>query len=269
LQSKVTKLAKYAFIGAGIMGGAILRSSAVALSDAEFFVFDVIKSKAQEFADLFGNISAVDSITDAVNSAEYIFICLKPQYASEPLKEISAVIGGKTLVSIMAGVTVAKLRAALGDVPKIVRVMPNMPAMIGKGMTSIADDSPCPPEAEAVLKASGEICCLPESQLDAATAAAACSPAFAFMFIEAMADAGVAAGLSRDNAVKLVAGALDGAAAMIINGGEPAKLKDAVCSPAGSTIAGVAELENSGFRGSVMRAFTASWERNKELGEVS
>jgi pyrroline-5-carboxylate reductase len=155
----------------------------------------------------------------------------------------------------------------LGDATAVVRVMPNMPAMIGRGMTSIANDTPCPPEVEAVLNASGEICCLPESQLDAATAAAGCSPAFAFMFIEALADAGVAAGLSRDNAVKLAAGALEGAAAMIVNGGEPARLKDAVCSPAGSTIAGVAELESSGFRGSVMRAFNASWERNKELGK--
>jgi pyrroline-5-carboxylate reductase len=257
----------YAFIGAGNMGGALLRSAAVALPDAGFVVFDVLSAKARELADAFANIRAADSVADAVNAADCTFICVKPQYSAKPLDEIAAVIGSKTLVSIMAGVTVAKLRAAVGDAPKIIRVMPNMPALIGRGMTSVADDTPCPPEVEAVLNASGALCFLPEAQLDAATAAASCSPAFAFIFIEAMADAGVAAGLSRDNAVKLAAGALEGAAAMIVNGGEPATLKDAVCSPAGSTIAGVAELENSGFRGSVMRAFTASWKRSRKLGK--
>jgi len=260
-------MSRYAFIGAGNMGGAILRSAASALPAAEFIVYDVAEHKAKELADSFSNVRVAKNVTDAVEAADYIFICVKPQYRKEPLKEIASVIGNKTLVSIMAGVTVVSLRAELGGETNIVRVMPNMPAMIGKGMTSIANDLPCPEDVAAVLKASGEICFLPESQLDAATAAASCSPAFAFMFIEAMADAGVAAGLSRENAVKLAAGALSGAAAMILDGGEPAKLKDAVCSPAGSTIAGVAELENSGFRGAVMRAVLASWERNKELGK--
>ncbi|MDR2530878.1 MAG: pyrroline-5-carboxylate reductase [Oscillospiraceae bacterium] len=252
---------KYAFIGAGNMGGAILRAATREFGAGNFVVYERDAKLSNRLASEVWTHMAT-SEADAADSAQTIFLCVKPQYCAEPLQRLAPVLKGtdKTLVSIMAGVTLAELRERLDGFSRIVRVMPNMPALSGKGLMAVANDTECPEDVTAVLETCGEVVSIPEHLMNAETVAAACSPAYVFMFIEAMADAGVYVGLSRADATKFAAAALSGAAAMVLDGGEPAKLKDAICSPGGSTIRGVAELENSGFRGAVMRAFKASFD---------
>ncbi|MDR0859247.1 MAG: pyrroline-5-carboxylate reductase [Oscillospiraceae bacterium] len=260
----------YGFLGAGNMGGAILRGAAAKFGAERFSVYDLNSAVSENLAVELGVKSVQNSSTLAENS-KFVILCVKPQTYKSLLSEIAPALKSKVLVSIMAGVPISDLRAAVGEDVEIVRVMPNLPAMVGSGCTEIASDSPASAASlEAVrelFSSVGEVLLLPEKQLDAATASASCSPAFAFIFVEALADAGVSAGLARADAVKMAAAALGGAAKMVLAGEDPAVLKNRVTSPGGSTIRGVAKLEELAFRGAIMAAYEASYERNKALGK--
>jgi len=241
------------------MGGAILRSALLSCEKFAFGVCGRTPQRSEELALQFG-VAALHSVEDAAKWADIVFLCVKPQACEPPLTAIAPYMSGKTLVSVMAGITTEQIRGFVGDECKVVRTMPNMPALIGKGLTIIADGTDAaeyPPEIDEIFQACGEICRVPEKYMDAAMVSAACSPAFVFMFIEAMADAGVYAGLSRADAQKMAAVSVMGSAALALELGEPAKLKDSICSPSGSTIKGVAALENSGYRGAIIRAYLA------------
>jgi len=267
---------KIAFIGSGVMAGAILKGACRVFDPDLFLVTDKFEEKAQALEAELG-VTAVRSNREAAERADYIFLCVKPQMASEVLKELAPVLRGtsKVLCSILAGVTIQTLRAGLNapDQP-VVRIMPNTPALIGKGQMLLAADERVSEavrtEVLELLAPCGEALWLPEQFFDQGTALSGSSPAFVYMFIESMADAGVEMGLARTQAIEMAARAVYGAAAMVLETGEhPAVLKDMVCSPAGSTIAGVAALEDYGFRGAVIAAVRAASARSRALGELS
>ena len=171
-----------------------------------------------------------------------------------------------------AGVQVAQIRDWAGTDLPIIRIMPNTPAAVGKGMityctNSMVDDAALADFLSDMAQA-GEFDRLDESLIDAATAVTGCGPAFMYLFMEAMADAGVACGLPRAKAQHYAAATMSGAAEMVLKTGQhPGALKDAVCSPGGSTIAGVKALEENAFRGAVMDCVAAAYEKTLELGK--
>ena len=203
-----------------------------------------------------------------------VFVAVKPnlvRFVLEQLREaLQAREDAVCVVSIAAGVTIASMQEVLGDNVSVIRMMQNTPVAVGEGMmvyalstTATADDAAV---LEDALKCAGCISPLDEKLIDAATAVMGCGPAFAYMFVEALADGGVASGLTRRDAQTYAAQMLLGAAKMVLETGEnPGALKDAVCSPGGSTIAGVRALEEGAFRGTVMDAVVASYRRTQEL----
>ena len=177
------------------------------------------------------------------------------------------------LVSMAAGLSIAALRQMAGGEYPVIRIMPNTPCSIGKGMTLVTRSENAAEEDTdelcMLLQKAGRFDFVDESLFDAGSAAAGCSPAWAYMFIEALADGAVEAGLPRAKAMEYAAQAVYGAAAMVLETGlHPGALKDAVTSPAGSTIAGVRALEERGFRGAAMSAVRAAVERTKEMGKA-
>ncbi len=267
------------FIGVGNMGSALVRCA----SAEQIFITDRDIKKAKALAArLGGRCHVVADNAEAVGLGDYVFLCVKPQVMGEVIEDIVPALNAamaegnvKVLVSIAAGVTIESVRLHLsgpcGQLP-IVRVMPNTPASIGKGMIGItsADGTPkgIVDDVAEILSGAGRIGRIPESLMDAFSAVASCSPAFVYMFIDALADGAVTAGIARRNAIDWAAQAVMGSAAMVLEDGRhPMELKDAVCSPAGSTIAGVATLEKNGFRYAVSEAVVDAWRRNAELGK--
>lgn len=271
-----------AFIGSGNMGGALIRAACRAIGPDQVVIADYAKEKAAELAAELGCTAAADN-AGAVEGAEVIFLCVKPQVlpgvAAALVPTLNACHGrgeNKTLVSIAAGVEIDSLRGFLQgiswDIP-ILRVMPNTCAAIGKGMLALTDGG-AGNEAdlaavEAILADAGRVERLVgEGLMDQFTAVAGCGPAYVYQFIEALADGGVMAGLPRAQAQTYAAQTVLGAAAMVLETGKhPGQLKDKVCSPGGSTIVGVAALEEHGFRAAAIQAVMAAFEKNKELGK--
>ena len=260
---------KIGFIGAGNMGGALAR--AVAKTDNLVFVSDADCKKAEALAEEIG----AEAVTTAeiVSGCDMIFLGVKPQILPALAKEIFGALCARKdsfcLVSMAAGVCLAKLSELFGC-ENIVRIMPNTPAAVGSGVILYTAMSCVGDEYENLLlealSRAGSLNRLEEKLMDAATALSGCGPAFVYMFIEALADGGVKCGLPREAAQKFASETLLGAAKLCIESGKhPGELKDAVCSPGGSTIAGVGALEECGFRGCVMDAVEAAFERTKEL----
>ena len=270
-----------AFIGTGTMGGALARAACRALSPAEVILANRTPEKADALARELGCVAALSNEA-AVRSAQYIFLCVKPQLFAPLARELSPVLRqcheagqDKVLVSIAAGLRLDTLRGlytgAGYEVP-ILRVMPNTCAAIGKGVLALSAGENEAEEhlaaVEHILGKAGLVERLPEGLMDAFTSVAGCGPAFVYPFIEALADGGVMAGLPRQQALRYAAQTVLGSAAMVLETGEhPGRLKDEVCSPGGSTIAGVAALERAGFRAAAIDAVLASWKKNIELGK--
>ena len=270
-----------AFIGAGNMGGAVARSVAQVLPPQQITLATLHPEKAQHLAGELGS-NWVATNEEAVAAADVVFLCVKPQMMRDVLARLSAPLNERCargeqplLVSIAAGLTMASLRSFLsGDCAALpmARLMPNTPLLIGKGMSALCFDGGDVTANIALLTEllthSGRCELLPESLFDQFSAAAGCTTGFAFMMIEAMADAGVLIGLPRAQSLTYAAQVLYGAAAMVLEtGAHPAPLRDAVCSPGGSTIAGVAALEDAGFRHAVIEAVRASFIKTKDLGK--
>lgn len=265
---------KFGFIGTGNMGGALARAAAKALAPEALWVSDKFADKAQALAAELGCKAA--AVTEVAKSCEYIFLGVKPQMMEELLQQIGPVLkertDGFTLVSMAAGVAMADIRRMAGAECPVIRIMPNIPVSAGKGVVLYDMTENVSTEAVAVfcenMRFAGLLDQLPEKLIDAGSAVSGCSPAFASLFIEALADGGVACGLPRDKAMEYAAQTLLGTAALVLeNGWHPAQLKDAVCSPGGSTIAGVRALEQGGFRAAAMNAVEAAFVRTKELGK--
>ncbi|NLO49194.1 MAG: pyrroline-5-carboxylate reductase [Clostridiales bacterium] len=268
----------FSFIGTGNMGGAILKAACGIIDPDSIYIADSDRAKALTLGSELG-CNVMEGNLQAVESADFVILCVKPQIIGTVLDEIAPVLRKReadgnpaVLVSIAAGVSISKMRSHIGAKQPIVRVMPNTPALIGKGLMIIAGDDSVRENKiaalEQMLSCCGETMRLSENLMDQATTASSCSPAFVYLFIEALADAGVYTGLTRENAEKMAASAVLGAASMVLETGmKPGELKDMVSSPNGSTIRGVASLEKSGFRGAVIKAFLAAYERNTEMGK--
>lgn len=260
---------KIGFIGAGNMATALLKgmlasgivqASDVIISDKD----DAKLEKLQSFGVITTNDNArVEAVADIV------IFAVKPNLIQTVANEMNG-FSQKIYVSIAAGVTVKFLESVLGDNKKIIRTMPNTPAMVGCGMTVLTSNPNVTKEEEqsvfALFESIGDALILPEHELEIATALHGSSPAYVYMMIDAMADAGVRYGLSKVNALKLAAKAVEGSGKMVLETGiQPEQLKDNVCSPGGTTIAAVCELERTGFRSSVQSAIDACVKRNQEM----
>ncbi len=192
---------------------------------------------------------------------DYIVLAVKPFILSKVLEEIKGEnIKGKVFISIVAGISVEEIKSVLGIDAKVVRVMPNTPAQVGEGMTVVAKPDSAVNEEELktvieIFDAVGKTEIMAESMINVVTGVSGSSPAYVYMMIEAMGDAGVTGGIPRDTAYRLAAQAVLGSAKMVLDTGKhPAELKDMVCSPKGTTIEAVAELEKRGFRSAIIEA---------------
>lgn len=272
---------KIAFIGSGNMGGSIIRAASRAVAPEQIVITDYDMEKAKTLARETGCQTVLGN-TEAVLAGDYIFLCVKPQVMGDVLAEISPVLNQfsghgqkKVLVSIAAGLTITSLRSRLeGDSRNLplVRIMPNIPVTVGKGMLALAAGPEISEEIisdiRQILSMAGCIEQLPEQMMDAFTTISGCTPAFVYLFIEALADGAVLTGLGRRQALTYAAQTIIGAASIVLETGRhPGALKDDVCSPKGSTIAGVAALERHGFRSAAIEAVTESYRKNMDLGK--
>jgi pyrroline-5-carboxylate reductase len=269
--------ATIACIGSGNMGGALMKGAAKITGGGRIGFADTDKSKAEAAARAIG-ASLYASNSEAVMKGDFIFLAVKPQVLPAVLEEIAPALrtrlsGGNppVLVSMAAGFSLAKIRSLLDMPVPLVRIMPNTPALVSQGVIAMAASADTPEskaaELEQILSAAGIVDRIEEKYLDAVTGLSGSGPAFVCLFIEALADGGVRAGLPRDKALRFAAQTVLGTAAMVKETGRhPGELKDMVTSPAGTTIAGVAALENGAFRGTVMNAVEAAWKRSAELG---
>lgn len=260
----------YGFIGCGNMGGALIRAAVKAVNANQVWINDMDMDKAGALAEETGAIAT--DIVDLAQSCDYIFLGVKPQVMEKMLDSISDVLAerndGFVLVSMAAGMTINKIRSFSGNYP-VIRIMPNLAAAVGEGMILYTHKDVTETEVEdflELMKYAGRLMPVEESMIDAGCALSGSGPAFAFLFIEALADGGVRCGLKREEATVLAAQTLLGAAKLLLETGKhPAQLKDAVCSPGGTTIAGVSALEEGAFRSDVIKAVLRAYERAIEL----
>ena len=266
---------KIGLIGAGNMGSAILRGMLAAgyVKAADVAICDVSRRKLEELSNEIPGLTCVKEAIDLADMCSMIILAVKPHYLGGVVDDIRDALTGKAVISIAAGWTVAMLSEALeGTGATYLRVMPNTPAMVGEGMTALCDDSTFSKEdfafARGIFDACGRTVILPESLFDGVIAISGSSPAYVFMMIEAMADAGVKEGIPRAMAYEMAAQAMLGSALMVLQSGtHPASLKDAVCSPGGTTIEAVEELERKGFRAAIMDAMGACAEKSRKMSE--
>lgn len=263
----------YGFIGTGNMGGALASALCRTVDPSLIYLSDKSAEKATALAVSLG-CRAVDTATLA-SSCDCVILGVKPQVLPAVLAEIRPIFLARTdkplLVSMAAGVSLATISDHL-DLPlPLLRIMPNTSVSVGEGMILVAAN-PLVSETQkadflAAFSAAGKRDIIPESLIDAACALSGCGPAFVYLFLEALADGGVACGLSRDKAMLYAAQTVLGAAQTVLTTGQhPGQLKDAVCSPAGATIAGVCALEEGAFRSAATKAVLAAFARTKELG---
>lgn len=262
-----------AFIGVGNMGGTLARAAVRSVGPEQVLVTSRTLEKAQRFAASCGCAAATN--TEAAERARYLFLGVKPQMMREMLSGIAPVLRARSdrfvLVSMAAGLSMAQIAEFAGGDYPVLRIMPNTPAAVGEGMIPYCANDAVTAEETAefcrILHCAGRLDPLPERLIDAAGALSGCGPAFVYVFLEALADAAVACGLPRAKATQHAAQTVLGAAKMVLETGEhPAALKDAVCSPAGSTIAGVHALEAGGFRAAAEDAVLSAYRRSLELG---
>lgn len=251
---------KIAVIGTGNMGGALMDAFCKA-PEVSMVAYNHSPEKLMQVCQRTGAIPA-ESAVAAVRSAEIVLLAVKPIAMDTVLSEIAPhVTPQQIIVSIAVGLPIDYYQSALGQDKKIVRAMPNTPAAVQAGMTAFSFcDRVTPEEQSQVLKLfslAGETAVIPERLMNAVSALTGSSPAFVYMFIEAMADGGCYAGIPRSEAYRLAAQAVYGAAKMVLETGKhPGVLKDEVCSPGGTTIRAVAKLEETGMRCSVIQAIT-------------
>lgn len=262
---------KIAFIGGGNMGGAILegilkkglyQASDITVSDPS----DAVREKYAAMG-----VCAVEDNVQACRTSDLVVLAVKPHLYPTVLDGIKNDTAGTVFISIAAGKAVEQIKAIIGIDAKVVRAMPNTPALVGAGMTVLAqpDNAVTGDEFEAVKQlfaAVGEVEVLPESLLNSAIAVNGSSPAYIFMLIEAMGDAAVRDGIPRAAAYRLAAQSVLGSAMMVLQSGRhPGDLKDMVCSPGGTTIDAVQSLEQNGFRAAVMDAMQACTKKAQQM----
>lgn len=263
---------KVGFIGAGNMGGA-LASAAAKAKDTEIYLTDKDEKKALALAEKIGALAT--SAEKIAKECDVIFLAVKPNIVAAALSPLSDIISKRnnvTVVSMAAGVAIEKIEKCFNSPVPVIRIMPNTPAAVGEGMILYSRGGAVNGAEVAdfleVMSEAGTLDELDERLIDAGSALSGCGPAFVYMFIEALSDGAVECGLPRDKAMLYAAQTLRGAAKMVLESGiHPGALKDAVCSPGGSTIEGVHALENGAFRATVIDAVTSAFEKTKKLGK--
>ena len=260
---------KYGFIGCGNMGGAIAKALAKATTD--FAITDRSGRAIALAAEIpCGYLSGLE----IAEQCDRIFLGVKPHMMQAVLAPLQPVLQQRKplLITMAAGLTMAQIEEfAGGDIP-VIRIMPNTPVAIGKGVTQYCANQLVSEETLedflSDMRVSGILDKLDEKLIDAGSAISGSGPAFVYMFIEALADGAVSCGIPRAKALEYAAATVIGAGELVLASGQhPGALKDAVCSPMGSTISGIRALENHGFRAAAMEAVIATYNRNKELGK--
>lgn len=262
------------FIGAGRMATALAQGliSAGFTTYESIIAADVIPASRERFTNA-TKVRTTNSNVEVLESADIVFLAVKPQQMRDVLADIKPAIDSRHLIiSIAAGVSLQTLVAGLDPGCRLVRVMPNTPCLVGASASGFALGGAATPEdgalVERILATVGIAVAVPEKLLDAVTGLSGSGPAYVYQIIEALSDGGVQVGLPRDIATKLAAQTVMGAARMVLETGEhPGVLKDAVTSPGGTTIAGLHALERGGVRASLMNAVEAATNRAHELGQ--
>lgn len=262
---------KYGFIGMGNMGSAMLAGikksygrDSVIFSEHDY---GKMKKKAEE-----EQIKFAETNAEVVRESKYIILAVKPVVYDKVIKEIRDELDySKVLISIAPGIKISELKALAGEDVRIVRAMPNTPAMVGEGMTGVCyDENEFSDteinEIEAFFSSFGKMCKIDEKLMSAVTCASGSSPAYVYMFIEALADSVVKYGMPRASAYEFVAQTVLGSAKMVLETGEhPGKLKDNVCSPGGTTIVAVEALEENGMRNALFKATEKCYRKCEHL----
>lgn len=264
-------MAKVGFIGMGNMGTAILKGMLKKYAP-ETLLFTAAHKEKMEAVTAQTGVPHAASNLECAKESEMLILAVKPQYFDSVFKDINEGLReGQIVISLAPGLTIENLKERMGGKVRVVRAMPNTPALLGEGMTGIAYEKEEytkeeQEKIEEIFSACGKVEFVEERLMDALSFVSGCSPAFVYMFIEALADGGVKYGLPRQTAYKLAAQTVLGSAKMVLETGKhPGQLKDEVCSPGGTTIAGVAALEEYGFRNSVIKAADACYEKSQKL----
>jgi pyrroline-5-carboxylate reductase len=262
-------LFKAGFIGCGNMGGALARAAARAVGGVNIAVYDMDDSKTALLCTECSTLSVEPE--ELIANSEFIFLGIKPQFMFEAINPLVEKINSSkcVVVTMAAGLEITYYEEVLGIKRPIIRIMPNTPCSVGYGVILYAFNDLVTISAvesfKMLMSEAGLLDRLTEKLIDAGSAVSGCGPAFAFIFAEALADAGVECGLPRDKALKYAAQMLKGSAELLLQNGNPGVLKDNVCSPGGTTIAGVHALEDAGFRAAAMNAVVAAYKRTLEL----
>ncbi len=258
------------FIGAGNMAGALIRGLIRAgLPPAQIRATDTDSAKTAALARELSIGQEIDGVS-VVAGSDVIVLALKPGLVCSVAQDLASSASDKLWISVAAGVTTSQLEDALGSQSRVVRAMPNTPALVGQGATALCGGSRATDQdlqlAEVLLSAAGITARVSEGMMDAVTGLSGSGPAFVMMIIEAMTDGAVRSGLPRPLAQTLAAQTVKGAAVMLQETGKhPGELKDMVTSPAGTTIAGVEALEAAGLRSALIAGVTAAAHRSREL----
>jgi len=260
------------FIGTGNMGSAVAKAVSASGLAEELLLANRTPAKAEALCTQLNRARSADNL-EIARTCDLIVLGVKPQMMEEMLKGIVPELAARSdrfvLVTMAAGLSCRRIQEMAGGNYPVIRMMPNTPCAIGAGVVQYCGLDVGLEELEnfaALLAPAGLVDYVDEKFIDAASAVSGCGPAFAYLFIEALADGGVACGLPRDKALAYVAQMLAGSAQMVLESGKhPGALKDAVCSPGGTTIQGVRALEEGGFRAAAMNAVIAAYEKTLQL----
>jgi pyrroline-5-carboxylate reductase len=265
---------KIAFLGGGNMAEALIKGliAAGTAKPEQILATDIAPDRLEYLKKTYGIIIKTSN-KDAVSQAGIVLLCVKPQVIDKVLQEIGpAADSSKLVISIAAGVTIARMEKLLAANARVIRVMPNTPALVLAGAAAVASGKNAGADdlalAQSIFNAVGRSVVVEEKLMDAVTGLSGSGPAYVFMIIDALSDAGVRAGLPRPLALELAAQTVYGSAKMVLETKEhPGKLRDMVTSPAGTTIEGLHALEKGKLRATLMNAVEAAAARSKELGK--
>ncbi|MBP5159591.1 MAG: pyrroline-5-carboxylate reductase [Lachnospiraceae bacterium] len=268
---------KIGFIGTGNMGFPMLKGAIKEFGASDVTYTAAFHDELESVKERTG-VPYIEDNKELMKVSDYIVLCVKPQFMGSVFEELKSIdLGNKVIISIVAGTSIAVIREKTGQNVKVARAMPNTPALVSEGMSAVCFSDDEYPEkftdeerktVERFFSSFGRYVILKENLIDAAMCANGCSPAYVYMFIEALADSAVKYGIPRKTAYELVAQTVLGAAKMVLERGEhPGKLKDDVCSPGGTTIAGVSALEEAGFRSALIKATDACYEKAQQIAK--
>ena len=264
-------MVKIGFIGMGNMGNAIL-NGLLKTHGPEEMIFSAARQDKMEAVTVRTKVPHACSNRECAEAVKYLILAVKPQYFDAVFSEIRDVVTPEqVVVSLAPGITISNITERLGGNVRVVRAMPNTPAMLGEGMTGVSYGEASYTEEEKetirdIFSSCGRVELVEERLMDAVGVVSGSSPAFVYMFIEALADSGVKYGLPRKTAYAMAAQTVLGSAKMILETGKhPGQLKDEVCSPGGTTIAGVSALEEYGLRNAVIKAADACYEKTRRM----